>query len=119
MAGDNNKKEQFEARILGELNTILRSRFNNPRLQFLSFTKVKLSKDYSIANVYWDTYDSSKKGDCKKAVESITGKLRSHLAAALKVRAVPELHIRYDAQYEAENEIERILQEEKDNGKGF
>lgn len=120
MAGDKAlKKEQFEARILGELNSLIRTRFNNPQLRFLSFTKVELTNDYSLATAYWDTYDASRRGDCKKALETIVGKLRSFLAQNLKVRHTPELRLKYDAQYDAEAEVEAILSEEQKLGKGF
>ncbi len=120
MAGEKAlKKEQFENRILGELNMILRTRFNNPRLQLLSFTKVEVSSDLSVATVYWDCFDETTRGDAKKAVETIVGKLRSHLAQALKVRSVPLLRVKYDGQYDAEKEIDQILKAEEKLGKGF
>ncbi len=120
MAGDKAlKKEQFENRLLGELNMILRTRFNNPRLKLLSFTKVEVSNDLYFATVYWDCFDEKSRGDAKKAVESIVGKLRTLLAQSLKVRSVPELRLKYDAQYDAEREVDAILREEEKLGKGF
>lgn len=113
------KKEQFEARILGELNMLLRTRFNNPRLKLLSFTKVELTSDFSVATVYWDSFDAATRGDSKKAVETIVGKLRSYLAQSMKIRTVPLLRLKYDAQYDAEMEVEAILKEEEKLGKGF
>lgn len=118
MAGKNGQKKiQFEGRILAELNSLLRTKFNNPRLQFISVTKVELSPDMSLATAYWDSFDSSTRGDAKKAIESIVGKLRAMLAKNLKVRSVPELRFLYDAQYDAERGIEEILQNEAKLGK--
>ncbi|MCK5882200.1 MAG: 30S ribosome-binding factor RbfA [Bacteriovoracaceae bacterium] len=118
MAGKNNlKKIQFEGRILTELNSILRTKLNNPRLQFVSITKVSLTHDMSLAIVYWDSFDSSTRGDTKKAISTIGGKLRSILAQSLKVRTVPELRFEYDSQYEAEKEVEEILANEAKLGK--
>ena len=118
MAGKSNfKKTQYEGRILTELNSLLRSSFNNPRLQFVSITKVELTPDMTMATVYWDSFDASTRGDSKKAIASISGKLRSHLAKTLKVRTVPELRFEYDSQYEAEKEVEAILEQEAKLGK--
>ena len=63
----NAKKAMFEERILNELNMILRRDMNDTRLQFVSLTHVELSNDFSMAKVYWDTFDSGKRGDIKKS----------------------------------------------------
>ncbi len=111
------KKTQYENRILSELNSLLRTSFNNPRLQFVTITKVELTPDMSIATVYWDSFDASTRGDSKKAILSISGKLRAMLAKSLKVRSIPELRFEYDAQFDAEREVEEILAGEAKLGK--
>ena len=103
------KKDKFEERLLLEMNSMLRREIGDPRVTFLSFTKVELSHDYSIANVYWDTFDASKKEDCSKAVEGLAGVFRSLLARVLAVRHTPQLRFSYDNQYEAELEITKLL----------
>lgn len=113
------KKDKYEERILAEVNTFLRTKVNDPRLQFVSITKVELNRDFSVAQVYWDTFESSHKGDAKKAIESAKGKIRSLLAQSLDVRAVPQIELCYDAQYESEQAIEQILAAEQEKGKKF
>lgn len=113
------KKDKYEERILAEVNSLLRSKVSDPRLQFVSITKVELNKDFSVAQVYWDTFESSQRGDAKKAMESARGKLRSLLAQNLSVRAVPQLEFFYDSQFESEQVIEKILASEQEKGKKF
>lgn len=113
------KKDKYEERILAEVNSLLRAKVNDPRLQFVSITKVELNRDFSVAQVYWDTFETSQRGDAKKAIESARGKLRSMLAQSLNVRAVPQLEFLYDAQYESEQAIEQILASEQEKGKKF
>lgn len=113
------KKDKFEERILHELNGALRSEFSDSRLQFVSFTKVELNSDYSEAIVYWDTFDASKRGDIKKAMTGIKGKLRAVLSTKLKVRHTPNLTLVYDSQFESEKSIEDILSSEAKNGKSY
>ena len=113
------KKAKFEDRILNELNLILRTDLNDTRLQFASLTKVELSNDYSVATVYWDTFDSSKKEDIQSALSAAEAKLRSSLSQVIKVRHTPELSLVYDNQFESEQHIADLLGNEAKNGKNF
>jgi ribosome-binding factor A len=113
------KKAMFEERILNELNMILRREVSDTRLQFVSLTHVELSNDFSMAKVYWDTFDSGKRGDIKKALNSAHGMLRSSLAKVLNVRHTPELNLLYDGQFDGEQAIDAILEKEAKEGKGF
>lgn len=113
------KKAKFEDRILNELNLILRQDLNDTRLQFASLTKVELTNDFSVATVYWDTFDSEKKEGIASALSAAESKLRSSLARVLKVRHTPELNLTYDEQFESEQHIASLLGAEVKNGKSF
>ena len=104
-------KPMFEERIKNEINSLLRTELKDPRLVMMSVTRVELNQDYSVATVYWDTFDSSKRGDVKVAIEGTGGRLRSLLAKNLKVRHTPELTFVYDSQYEDELKIEQLLKD--------
>ena len=103
------KKDKYEERLVNLLNELLRKEARDARLQFVSITKVELSPDYGYATVFWDTFDSSHRGDAKKAIEQSTGFLRSELAHKLEVRHVPSLTFVYDNQFEEENKIDKLL----------
>lgn len=110
----NIKKNKFEDLILNQLNMILRRDLNDSRLQFASLTKVELSPDYSIAKVYWDTFDPEKKAGIKEALEVATPKMRQALSQNIKVRHTPALELHYDTQFESEQYITNLLEEESD-----
>ncbi|MBH48064.1 MAG: ribosome-binding factor A [Halobacteriovorax sp.] len=112
------KKEKFEERLLHEMNGMLRREISDPRASFLSFTKVELSHDYSVANVYWDTFDSDRKEDCSEAVKGLAGKFRSLLANVLQIRHTPQLKFAYDNQFEAQAEIDRLLKNQTNSSEG-
>ena len=113
------KKKQFETDIQNEANSFIRKGLNNPHLTFVSITKVKLNDDFSMATLYWDTFDPAKRGDIKSEITKCAGKIRSHLAKTLNVRHTPSIELEYDSQFEDESAIDKILQEEKSKGKGF
>ena len=106
------KKKQYEERILNEINNILRFRLSDKRLHFVSATKVELTPDYSMAFVYWDTFDPSKRGESKKAIGGIAGKARTMLAKLIGVKYMPQLLFRYDSRYESEKAIVELLNSE-------
>ncbi len=112
------KKQQFQDRIFEEVSRALRSNFSDVRLKRVSITKVEVSSDCSFAKIYWDTSDNGTRGDAKKSIERITGKMRSILADNLNVRHVPAITFIYDSQFEDEKKIEQILDAEAKLGKG-
>lgn len=106
------KKDRLAEKILYGLNLYLRTELKDSKMKFVSFTKVELSPDNSVANLYWDTFDNATRGDAKKGVEAAKGKFRRYLALALKMRAVPELLLHYDAQYVSQKHIEDVMKQD-------
>ena len=94
------------------VSALLRTRFSDARLRFLSITKVELATDFSLARIYWDTFDEQKKDGVEEALSGVHGKMRSHLATYLKVRHTPQLKFIYDTQFESEKAITDLLQKE-------
>ncbi len=107
-------KSIFEERIKNEINIALRKSIADPRLTLVSVTRVELSNDYSMAKVYWDTFDASKRGDAKEAFDGVGKKLRAILAKELNVRHTPALELIYDSQFEDERNIESLLKKSTD-----
>lgn len=116
MAGRGNKfsKVKYEERVRDEINLALRREFVDARLANVSVTHVELSQDYSHAKVYWDTFNASKRGDAKEAIESTAGRMRKILASKMDVRHTPELHFVYNSQFEDELKITRLLESDSD-----
>lgn len=107
-------KVKLEERIKDDINTLLRKDFKDPRLLFVSVTKVELNKDNSVAKVFWDTFDSTKRLEIEKAFEGVVGKMRSKLAFALKIRHTPEIKFFYDSQFEDEKKIMDLIQQDSE-----
>jgi ribosome-binding factor A len=108
-------KDLFQDKIRNEISLMLRREIADPRLTMISITRVELNQDYSVAKVYWDTFDASKRGDAKKAINGLTGKMRSLLAKNLDVRHTPILEFFYDSQFEDELKITQLLKDATSN----
>jgi len=105
-------KHKFQEEIMNTLNLFLRRKASDSRLNMVSITKVELNKDFSVATVYWDTYDAHKRGDAKAAISAATSRMRRELAQTLNYRQAPELRVVYDSSFEDENFIENLIEEE-------
>ena len=112
------KRQKLEDKILMSLNSFLRNNTSDPRLTKTSISKVELNTDNSIVKVYWDTYDPSLKEGLGSTMESMAGRMRSHLAHVLNIRHVPEVSVHQDNQYEAEQHIESLLKRDSDQNDG-
>jgi ribosome-binding factor A len=72
-------------------------RTKDPRLDGVSLTSVELSRDLSVARVYFSLLDPN--GDpapVLQGLEKASGFLRAKLGQAIKVRHVPELRFKHD-----------------------
>lgn len=113
--GNKFSKLKYEERVRDEINLALRREFTDPRLVNVSITHVELTQDYSHAKVYWDTFNVSKRGDAKEAIEAVAGRMRKLLSGKMEVRHTPELHFIYNSQYEDESRIEKLLNDSSDD----
>lgn len=117
MAGRGNKhsKAKYEELVKNAINSSIRRDFTDARVTMATVTRVELTDEYDYAKVWWDTFDSTKRGDITLALEGVKGKIRSVLASKLDVRHVPELQFHYDSQYEDEMRISQLLKQASDD----
>ena len=102
--------ERVEKIIEREIASILFDS-NNQKLKFVSITKVALTKDLSLATVYYTVLGNpgeieSTKDDLEKA----KGYIRSLLAKRIDLRKTPDLLFKYDESLAYGNHITEILE---------
>jgi ribosome-binding factor A len=91
------RSQRLGTEVLRTLSELLRFETKDPRLQGVSLTSVELSRDLSVARVYFNLMNPD--DDPESALEGLkkaTGFLRSRLGRAIKVRHVPELRFAHD-----------------------
>ena len=83
--------------FLRPLNEVLRFETKDPRLEGVSLTSVDLSRDLSVARVYFSLLDPNADVEpVQQGLEKASGFLRAKLGQAIKVRHVPELRFEHD-----------------------
>ena len=85
------------------------ARLNDPRLQGVSVTSVRLSGDLQIASVYFRSFSDQDQAIMLKGLYSCKGYLRNVLAENLFLRRVPELRFFYDSSIENGLRVEELL----------
>ena len=104
--------ERIEKIIERELATILFNNVKNEKLKFVSVTKVSVTKDLSIATVWYTVLGNAGEVEStSKELLDAKGYLRSELAHRLDLRKTPDLKSKYDESLAYGNKISKILEE--------
>ena len=98
MARDFPRSRRIEDQIQRILSDVVRTELRDPRLSAAFITAVRVSRDLSVAWVYYSelTADTETEQDLAPAFGSAMGFLRGRLAKQLTVRRVPELRFERD-----------------------
>jgi ribosome-binding factor A len=98
--------------IQEEVSDILHRKMKDPRLGFVTVTRVKLAADLSQSNIYVSVL--GKPEDVTKTLTCLDGAssfIRSELGRRLRIKRIPELIFRHDDSGERGARIESILKD--------
>jgi ribosome-binding factor A len=91
------RNQRLGNQLLRTLADLLRREVKDPRVQGVALTDVDLSRDLSVAQVFFSLLDPAEDPhDALEGLQRATGFLRGRLGKALKVRHVPELRFAHD-----------------------
>ena len=93
------RTEKIGEQLRAEIARILREEAADPRIPFVSLTRVDVAPDLSNAIVFWsamDVRDAESAEETQQVLESAASFVRRLLARALPLRRVPALRFRFD-----------------------
>jgi ribosome-binding factor A len=91
------RHERLGNQVLRSLSELIRFESKDPRLEGVSLTGVDLSRDLSVARVYFSLLEPDQDpAPVEEALRHAAGFLRRRLGKELTVRHVPELRFRHD-----------------------
>lgn len=106
------RNQRLGAQIQRSLSELLRFESKDPALASVSFTSVELTKDLSVAKVYFSVLDpEADPGPALDGLQRASGFLRRKLGTALSVRHVPELRFVHDDSIAHGAAISRLIDE--------
>jgi ribosome-binding factor A len=108
------RHERITEAIRKEMSLIVHDELKDPRLGFVTITRVDLSPDFRSARIFYGVL--GKEDDYRKtqeALESASGFIRRELAQRIKLRFAPEIFFKEDRSTEFSIRIEEALMEIK------
>lgn len=91
------RSKRLGSEVLRTLNELVRFETKDPRLKMVSLSSLDLSRDLSVARVYFSMLDpNADPAPVQEGLERASGFLRSRLGREIKIRHVPELRFAHD-----------------------
>ena len=104
------RSRRVEEQIQRILSDVVRTEVRDPRLNGVIISAVKVSRDLSVAWIYYSILDPAGSIDeLSAAFDSASGFLRGRLASELTVRRVPELRFEYDDTIQRGAALEELI----------
>ncbi len=103
------RSDRVASLIARELSFIISQEIKDPRLGFVTITKVFVSPDLKEATVYFTTL-GDRKNDLT-ILQGAKGFIRSSLAHRIRIKFIPELRFAFDDSFEYGEKIDRLIEE--------
>ena len=108
------RTERVAEQIREEVSQILLSEVADPAVGLVTVSRVKVSPDLSLARVYWTTMaETAERKKTEKALARAAGFVRHLLSTRMTLRRSPEVVFIFDQSVAAQDRVEQILQELK------
>jgi ribosome-binding factor A len=106
------RSERLGELILAEISDLIRREIKDPRIGFVTFTRVEMSEDLRHAKVFVSSIGAEpEKARALQGLSSATGYIRRQLGRALHLRYTPEISFLLDDSLEHGAKIAQILRQ--------
>lgn len=109
------RQDRVTEAIRKEVSVIIHDELNDPRLGFITITKVEMAPDLRYAKIFFSVLGKAE--DYKKtkaALDSALGFIRKLIAERINLRLAPEIGFEEDRSVEYSVRIQEILEEIKE-----
>ena len=111
------RNTRLEGAIRAELAAVLLGDVNDPRLEAVTVSGVRLSPDRSSAQIFFSVVgDDERVRQASDGFTAAASFLRRELGRRERLRVVPELSFRRDPSYEYGDRMERLCDRLRDQG---
>lgn len=90
------RSDRMAEQLRRELAEIVRDEIKDPRLGFVSFTEVRMSRDLSHAVIYCSLLNSEKQQEAIDVLNRAVGFIRKEVGRRIRARIVPTLKFTID-----------------------
>ena len=104
------RQEQVAEFLRDEVSEIITREMKDPRLGFVSITRVELSPDLRYAKIFISVFGSEEEREVTlRALTGAAGFVRYQLKPRMRIRHVPEIAFHLDRSMEHAEEVARTL----------
>ena len=108
--------ERLQNEIKKILNNSITTKLNDPRLEWIVFSDVILSKDLNYLKVYYTHYNNPLTHEkIKELLNKASGFFKKQIAGAKLMRTIPEITFYYDETEERAARVDALLASVKDD----
>ena len=108
------RAERLAEEIREQVAQMIASGLKDPRLGFVTVTRVELAHDLGHARVYVGVLGSeAEREKSLQALHQASGFVRRELGKRLRIRHTPEIDFRYDKGLDATDRVARLLEEDR------
>jgi ribosome-binding factor A len=108
------RAERIAEQLREEVSQIVSTEIADPGVGLVTVTRVKIAPDLSLARVYWTLMgDEAERQKTQKALARAASYVRHLLSVRMSLRRSPEVQFVYDKSVAAQDRVEEILQEIK------
>lgn len=111
------RRKRLAEEIKKQIGSIIRDELRDPRIGFVTVTRVELSSDLRVGKVYFSLLGSKKQlRSTQIGLDRSTGFIRKLLSQRIKSRYIPEIIFKLDENIEYSIHISSILEKIKREG---
>ncbi len=106
------RRDRVGEQIHHEVSDIIQQEIRDPRLGWVTVTRVEMSPDLCVAKIFVSVYgEEEKQAESIKVLDRASSFIRSELGRRVRLRLTPEVHFKLDHSLEHSQRILDILRE--------
>jgi ribosome-binding factor A len=103
---------KIESQLRQEVATMILTELRDPRLGFITITRVKVTPDLTLATIYYTTLGgSSEASKTRAAFDDARGLVQGHIGKVIRSRVVPKIRFRYDDELQEQMRLDNVIDE--------
>ena len=110
------RPERVGEQIHKEITRMMMQGIKDPRVSPVVITGVNMSRDLSLARVYFTVSDeTSERKEAERGLKSVAPFVRRQLGQVMRMRFIPEIRFEYDSSINYGQKIDDLLRQVKDD----
>ena len=100
-----------------EVAQIIQRELEDPRVDLITITEVKVSRDLAWADIYFTVLPEENAENSQQVLNGASSFLRKQLSKALKIRTTPRLRFHYDHSVDRGARLSKVIDAAVNNDK--